>query len=150
MSYIEINGEQISTKEAAELVKMLCNDAKQFAGEFYGLERSPKFRANWPNEYDFADANWKTFVEPTRMLYAARLADPKTPPADARKMHLALVLQAMMAAGQEKDNRLQIFPDSQQFVGDRRENQKIIEKFGTRQNLRAGLMNSAARVARMH
>ena len=150
MSHIEINGEQISTKEAAELVRMLCEDAKQFAGEFYGMERSEKFRANWPSEYDFADANWKTFVEPTRMLYAARLGDPKTPHTEARKMHLALVLQAMMAEGQEKDNRLQISPDSQQFIGDRKENKRTIEKFGTRQNLRAGLMNSAARVARMH
>jgi len=40
MKTIEINGEQISVKEAASLIKMLCNDAKQIAGEFHNMERS--------------------------------------------------------------------------------------------------------------
>ena len=150
MKMLYVAGEQITAKEAGDLVKMICKDAEKFAGEFFGMNRSVKFRANWPNEYDFAEANWKTFVEPVRAIYAERLGDPKTPPEDARKMHLALVLQAMMGAGQETDNRLQIRPDSQQFVGDRYENKKIIDRFGTNQNLRAGFLNSAARIARQH
>ena len=143
---ITINGEHISTKEALSLVKMLCHDAEQIAGEFHGMNRSEKFRLNWPDEDAFAKANWKTFVEPCRQMYAERLGDPKTPPADARKMHLALVLQAMMAQGQEVDNRLQIAPNSQQFFGDRAENRNILERFGKRPNFRAALMNAAAKL----
>lgn len=145
---LTIGGEQITTKEAADLVRMLCNDAKQVAGEFHGMERSEKFRINWPNENDFADAEWKNFVEPVRMMYAARLGDPKTPPAEARKMHLALVLQAQMGDGQEADTRLQIAPGTQQFEGDRRENRLTLERFGRTPNLRAALRRGAAKLAR--
>ena len=62
---IVINGEQITKDEAMKLVRMLCNDAKKMAGEFHGMNRSEKFRINWPNEYRFADANWKSFIELT-------------------------------------------------------------------------------------
>lgn len=141
---IEINGEKISASEAKGLLRMLYNDARQIAGEFHGMNRSEKFRVNWPDEYRFADANWKTFVDACRQLYAERLTDPKTPPADARKMHLALVLQAMMAQGEEADTRLQLAPGTQQFEGDRHENRKIAERFGRTPNLLAALMNSVA------
>jgi len=141
---IEINGEQITQDEAMGLIRMLCEDAKKVAGEYHGMARSAKFRVNWPDEYKFANANWKTFVVAVRQMYAEKLADPKTKPEDARKMHLALVLQTQMAQGQETDNRLQLSPNTQQFVGDKFENKKIIEKFGTTPNLRAKLMNNIA------
>lgn len=144
MKYIDINGEKITTKEAATLIRMICNDAKQIAGVFHGMNRSDKFRVNWPDEYKFADANWKTFVEAARAMYAERLADPKTPKEDARKMHLALVLEAMVAKGSQNDTRLQLAPDSQQFVGDKAENRRILEEFGRVPNIRAALMNSVA------
>jgi hypothetical protein len=148
--FIQVAGELIPKKEAADLVRMLYNDAKQIAGEFHGMNRSEKFRVNWPNEYDFAEANWKTFVASARQLYAERLADAKTPPADARKIHLSLVLQAMMAQGEEGDTRLQVAPGTQAFDGDRRENVKTLEKFGATPNFRAALRNGAAKFARMH
>ncbi len=144
MSTIEINGEFISVDEAKKLIRMLYNDAKQIAGVFHGQNRSVKFRINWPDEYKFADANWKTFVVPCRQMYAERLADPKTPPKEARMMHLALVLEHKIARGLEKDTRLQLSPGTQQFEGDKSENLKIIEKFGKRPNLRAALMNASA------
>ena len=148
---IEINGEKIPKSEAMGLVRMLCEDAKQTAGVFHGMNRSAKFRANWPNEYLFADANWKTFVEATRQMYAQRLGDPKTPPDDARKMHLALVLQAMCSQGAETDNRLQLAPNTQQFVGDPWENKKIADKFGKQSNTFLDLLKgSAAPVTRYH
>ena len=131
---IEVNGEQLSNKEALDLIRMLCNDAKQVAGVFHGMNRSKKFRANWPNEYVFADANWKTFMEAARAMYAERLNDPKTLPSDARKMHLALVLETMVGKDMEKDNRLQLAPDTQQFAGDPFENKKIVEDFGKQSN----------------
>lgn len=148
MKMLNVSGQTISTREAADLVRMLCNDAKEFAGQFYDMNRSVKFRANWPVQDNFVDSNWKTFVEAVRALYAERLGDPKTPPEDARKMHLAIVLQEEIGKGQEKDSRLQIRKDSQQFHGDPFENRKIIEKFGTTQNLRAGFMNSVAQINR--
>lgn len=144
MDKINVAGIEISKSEATALVKMLLKDAEQVAGVFHGMNRSRKFRANWPDEYRFVRANWKSFVEPTRKMYAARLGDPKTPPEEARKMHLALVLQVMMAQGEETDNRLQITPGTQQFEGDRSENRKISEKFGEAPNLRAALLNSVA------
>lgn len=145
MSGITINGENIPVREAQDLVRMLCNDAKQIAGVFHGMERSAKFRANWPNEYLFADANWKSFMEAARAMYAQRLADKKTPPGDARKMHLALVLEQMISKGQEKDSRLQLAPNTQQFVGDRRENAKTIDRFGKHSNTMMELLMSSCR-----
>lgn len=131
---IEINGEEIGKTEALDLIRMLCNDAKQVAGTFHGMNRSRKFRRNWPNEYVFADANWKTFMEATRKMYAERLADPKTKPEDARKIHLALVLETMIGHDVEKDNRLQLAPNTQQYVGDAFENRKIADQFGNQSN----------------
>ena len=145
---IEVNGEAITVIEAAGLIRMICNDAEQIAGQFHGHNRSEKFRINWPDEDRFVKANWKTFVAAARAMYAERLADPKTPPADARKMHLALVLQHMMAQGQEKDTRLQLAPNTLQFEGDPVENRKIKETFGNRQNLRAAYLNGVAKLAR--
>ena len=142
MKYIEINGENISTREALDLTRMLYHDASEVAGEFYEMNRSEKFRTNWPNQDRFVATNWKTFVEATRQIYAARLGDLKTPPAEARKMHLVLVLQAMMAKGEEADNRLQIAPGTQAFEGDKAENRKTMERFGPNPNLRAAIMNT--------
>jgi hypothetical protein len=146
VKYVRIGGEEISIEEAASLVRMVCADAKQIAGVFHGQNRSEKFRKNWPDEYKFAETNWKTFIKAARALYAQKLADPKTPDHDARRMHLALVLEAAISEGvkgrEQTDNRLQLQPGTQQFAGDRYENRKIIEKFGLSQNLRAALLNS--------
>lgn len=142
---IEVNGEQITNQEVLDLIKMLCSDAKQVAGVFHGMNRSPKFRRNWPNEYVYADANWRTFMEATRKMYAARLGDPKIKPEEARKIHLALVLEAMTSKDAEKDNRLQLEPNTQQYVGDPFENKKIINDFGKQSNtLHEVLMGSSA------
>jgi hypothetical protein len=133
--FIEVNGEHIPKSEALSLVRMFYNDAKQIAGVFHGMNRSDKFRANWPDEYVFADANWRNFLEACRAMYAERLGDPKTPPADARKMHLAIVLHTMVEQeASEKYGGLQIAPNTQQFDGDRFENRKIVENFGKQSN----------------
>jgi|HubBroStandDraft_6_1064221.scaffolds.fasta_scaffold594323_2 hypothetical protein len=141
---IEVNGESISNEEAAGLVKMLFNDAKQMAGEFHGMERSIKFRTNWPDEDEFAKSEWRNFVEATIQLYIQKLGDPHTSPADKRRLHLAIVLNAMTAKDQPQDNRLQLAPNTQQFVGDKYENRKIAEKFGNMPNYRAALKRSTA------
>jgi hypothetical protein len=130
----DINGEFVSSKDAGDLIKMLYNDAKQVAGIFHGMNRSKKFRRNWPNEYVFAESEWKNFVVATRQMYLDRLKDPKTLPSDAQRMFKALYLERIAGEGQEKDNRLQLAPNTQQFVGDKYENNKISEKFGDESN----------------
>lgn len=130
----DINGDFISSKEAGDLIRMLYNDAKQVAGMFHGMNRSAKFRKNWPNEYVFAESEWKNFVVATRQMYVDRLNDPKTLPYDAKRMFQAIYLERMAAQNQEADNRLQLAPNTQQFEGDKFENNKIAEKFGTESN----------------
>jgi hypothetical protein len=141
---IVINGETIDKDEAQKLLRMIYKDAEKVAGEFHNMNRSAKFRANWPNEYLYAEANWKSFVGAVRQMYAQRLGDPKTPPAEARMMHLALVLEREIAKGGEADTRLQLTPGTQQFEGDKRENVSIIEKFGKRSNTFKDLLLSSA------
>lgn len=143
--FIPVNGEQIPKAEALSLIKMLCDDAKRIAGEFHGMNRSKKFRANWPNEYVFADTQWKSFVEAARAIYAERLNDPKTKEYDKRRMHLAIVLWTMAEQGAEKDGRLQIPKSGQQFVGDPFENRKIVDDFGKQSNTLMDLLGGAAR-----
>jgi hypothetical protein len=132
--YLVINGEQIDKHEARCLVQMLYNDAKQIAGVFHGMNRSAKFRANWPDEYLFAETNWKNFVEAARQMYAAELGKPKVSESNKRKMHLALVIEAEVSKGEETDTRLQLFPGTQQYEGDPFENRKILDQFGKHSN----------------
>lgn len=146
MDQIEINGQKIAKSEALDCVRMLCNDAKQLAGQFHGQNRSEKFRKNWPNEYVFADANWKSFVEAARSYYAQLLGDPKVPEYDKRRMHIALVVQSLAEQGAQKDTRLQLAPNTQQFVGDPFENRKIVNEFGKHSNtLKELLLSSSSR-----
>lgn len=135
----DINGEWVTTKEAGDLIKMLYNDAKQVAGVFHGMNRSKKFRRNWPNEYLFAESEWKTFVAATRQMYLERLKDSKTLPSDAKRMFQALYLERLAGEGREQDQRLQLAPNTQQFVGDPYENKKISQDFGDHSNTFAEL-----------
>jgi hypothetical protein len=150
MNAVDINGEKVPVSECQIILRMLYNDAKEIAGVFHGMNRSVKFRINWPDETIFAESEWKSFVSAARSMYAERLGDPKTPKDDARKMHIALVLQASLAKGQETDNRLQLAPNTLQFEGDKFENRKIAETYGLRPNFRAQLRQGAMKLARIH
>ena len=141
---IDLGLVQVTPKEAADCVKMLIGDAKQLAGQFHGLDRSEKFRTNWPDEYKFASSNWKSFVETTIQSYAMLMGRANVPEHDKHRMYVARLMWEKMAEGKERDNRLQLAPNTQQFVGDKSENRRIKEKFGVHGNLRAALMNSAA------
>lgn len=146
----EINGEFVSSKDAGELIRMLYNDAKQVAGVFHGMNRSRKFRKNWPNEYVFAESEWKTFVAATRQMYVDRLNDPKTLPYDAQRMFKALYLERLASQNQEADNRLQLAPNTQQFVGDKYENKKISENFGDQSSSFAELALGSTALSSVH
>ena len=146
MKSVDINGEAVPVREAAKLIKMLCDDAREFAGQFHNMNRSIKFRTNWPDEDVFAASEWKSFVAAVRDMYTARLSDPSTSPEDKDKIFKALILERMVASEQETDNRLQLRPNTQQFVGDPWENRKIVENYGTAPNFRAQLRAGAAKI----
>jgi hypothetical protein len=142
--FIDLGLVQVTPKEAADCVKMLISDAKQIAGEFHGQNRSEKFRANWPDEYKFASTNWKSFVEPMIRQYAELLGRPDVSEQDKHRIYIARLMWEKLGEGKERDNRLQLAPNTQQFVGDAFENRKIKEKFGTHRNFRAAVLNNVA------
>ena len=144
MTDIYINSELVPKEEALACVRMLCDDAKQIAGVFHGMNRSAKFRKNWPNEYVFADCNWKSFMEAARTMYAQKMGDPKTKEYDKRRMYIALVLQTMAEQGAEKDTRLQLQPGTQQYEGDKFDNRRIVDKFGPQSNTLKDLLMSTS------
>lgn len=148
---VNIDGEDLTSTQVEFYRRTLKNDCIKFAGEFYGMNRSKKFRANWPNEYDFADANWKKFVAAVRGLYAQQLATPHTSEESKQTIHRCLVIDAMTNAELERslvelDNSLQLAPNTQQFIGDKKENTVISENFGDGAHpRRKALLNTGAR-----
>lgn len=133
---------QVKKREAADCVKMLMNDARELAGQFHGENRSEKFRLNWPDEYKFADANWKSFVQDTITAYATLMGHEHVPEEDKRRMYIARIVWEHASQEGEKDTRLQLFRNTQQFVGDPFENRKILRDFGKVPNLRAAFKNA--------
>jgi hypothetical protein len=132
--YMEVNGEPIPKQQAMELIRMLCNDAKQLAGDFHGQNRSEKFRANWPSEYAYAECNWRGFVDAIRAGYAALLGEERVPEHDKRRMFLAIALWDQVAKQSPNFEGLRLAPNTQQFVGDPYENRKIKEDYGKHSN----------------
>jgi hypothetical protein len=129
--FLEVNGERIEKQEALDLIRMLMDDAKNIAGEFHGMNRSKKFRRNWPNEYAYAECEWRNFMEAARAMYAERLGDPFTSEYDKRRMFLAIALWNQVEnQAPEKYGGMQVMPDSQAFEGDKYENRKTVENFG--------------------
>jgi hypothetical protein len=141
---IDLGLVQVTPKEAASCVRMMIQDAKELAGQFHGLDRSEKFRTNWPDEYKFASSNWKTFIEAVIQSYAVLLGRANVPEEDKHRMYVARLMWEKLSVGKERDNRIQIAPNTQQFVGDKFENRKIKENFGTHGNFRAKVLNSVA------
>lgn len=152
---LSVGGEIISVSDAIKLVDSLYAHAYELAGRFYENNRSEKFRINWPNAYDYAEANKRTFVQQARADFTQILGNEKTPPDQQRRIYLALLVERAFSAGLEKlghetDTRLQIKTDSEQFVGDKRENASIVETYGKQPNYRAKVLASAAKFGRMH
>ena len=151
MTNITIGNEIITAKAAMNLIYMIEHDAKEMAGVFHGQNRSEKFRINWPDEDEFVEAEWRSFVVAVRAMYAERLGDEKESPERKRKFYLAIMVErayseGLKQQGREADTRLQLAPNTQQFVGDKYENRKIAEKFGNRPNLRALFKRTAASI----
>jgi hypothetical protein len=139
---IDLGLVQVTRKEAASCVRMMIHDAKELAGQFHGLDRSEKFRTNWPDEYKFAASNWKTFIEAVIQSYAVLMGRESVPEEDKHRMYVArLMWEKLATATTQRDNRIQLTPNTQQFVGDPFENRKIARDFGKHGNLRAKFLN---------
>jgi hypothetical protein len=131
-----VGGVESTHYEVMDCVRMLCNRAKDIAGEAHGKDRSEKFRANWPDENNYAIASWKNCVQQVINEYAAKMDASRLDVSDydKRRMFIAVLMWQQTAEGKEKDNRLQFMRDSQQFEGDKHENKKIADKFGKQSN----------------
>ncbi len=144
-SYVLVNGKEISVRDARKRVKLIYDLARNIAGEFHDMERSEKFRANWPSQDEFVKHEWRTFVQAARLMITTNiLGKQEVSTKDKDEYFEALIIERDISQGQETDARLQLMPNTQQFVGDRHENIKIKEKFGNSTNLRAWLKRSVA------
>lgn len=130
-----VGNEELEEREARELVAMIINDARDIAGQFHQLNRSDKFRANWPNEYAYAESEWRSFVQATLQAYAESMGDPRLPERDKRRLFLARLLWAQVEAGApEAYAGVAIRKGSEQFAGDAFENRQIVNRFGRHSN----------------
>lgn len=138
-----INGEKISGREQRELESLWKQAEREFAGEFHEMNRSEKFRNDWPDQDKFVEVEHKTFSAAVRLVLTKQLLpDSGKSEEEKHKIFKAIVMmdtkaQRNAAAGIEADTRLQLLPDTQQFVGDKYENKKIMERFGGARTARA-------------
>jgi len=144
-TYVLVNGKEIPVREARKRIKLIYDLARNIAGEFHDMERSDKFRANWPDQDEFVKHEWRTFVQAARIMITTNiLSKQEVPVKDKDEYFEALIIEREISKGQETDARLQLMPNTQQFIGDKYENRKIKEKFGDSTNLRAWLRRSVA------
>lgn len=133
---ILVDGDLLSDDEVRKLIKLVNDVAYEMAGQFHGCKRSRKFRKQWPNEYDFAEQNWKNFIEGARAFLADTLRKYqsgiiKGKPTEADSIHKALILQAMIGEASQNQTPIQVSTGTQAFDGDSAENRKTDENFGT-------------------
>ncbi len=110
--------------------KMIVHDAQEMAGCFYEEDRSATFRATWPNQMDYVRAKWHHFVVPVRAGYAELLGRSDVPQDQKDMIYEALTADIAASSNDGADSPLQIFKDSEAFVGDRKENARTVESFG--------------------
>ena len=126
---------------------MIVHDAKEFAGTFYEHNRSDKFRATWPDQRDYVRQNWKHFVVHVRAVYADMLTRNDVPQEQKDRIYDALLHDARKSHTDAAEQPLQLAPNTEAFVGDRRENTRTVETYGKQSAwpLRMLLKGSAAR-----
>src|SRR5271163_1531898 len=94
-----VAGDVLSVSDAMKLVDRIYARAAEIAGQFYENERSAKFRGNWKNADEYAEANKHTFIAQARADFTTLLGNPKTDPGEARRVYLALLLERAFAEG---------------------------------------------------
>lgn len=137
--YLLVNGEKVSRSDAMKYVRMLCNTAKDIAGDFYEQDRSAKFRANWPIDKVFVECNWRHFIEAARRGYATVLGNEKVPEETKKRIFYAIAIWDQVAQQSPNFEGVQLEPNTQQFEGDKYENRKTIENYGKHSNTFAEL-----------
>ena len=111
--------------------KRIVHDAKEMAGEFYERDRSVTFRRTWPSEKEYVNTKWTHFVKPVREVYAELLGMPNVADDEKEAMYEALLDQAEDVTSDGAASPLQLVKDSEAFFGDRKENARTQESFGS-------------------
>lgn len=111
---------------------MIVDDAKEFAGVFYDQKRSAKFRASWPSQMGYVNVNWERFVVHVRAAYAAMLTKRDVPQAQKDRIYDALIADAPASHNEGAAEPLQLAPDTEAFIGDKKENAHVEETYGKR------------------
>lgn len=133
-----VDGEELAPQQVKRLLDMVRKDAEEFAGQFYDQCRSKKFRLAWTEiglrtgrdpQLVFVDQQWGHFVEHVRMKYAEMLTMEKVSEPDKYRIHQALIVQATLGA-MSQHAPVQMAPGTQQFEGEKHENNQISQSFG--------------------
>lgn len=133
-----VDGQNLSDSAVRRLLDMVRKDAQEYAGQFYDQCRSRKFRLAWTEvglragrdpQLCFVDAQWGHFVEHVRSLYAEMLTSPRISEEDKYRIHQALIVQAVLGSNSQ-NAPVQMAPNTQQFVGEKYENNVIAKAFG--------------------
>lgn len=109
----------------------IVHDAKEMAGEFYDRDRSETFRRTWPSEMEYVNTKWPHFVVAVREIYAELLGRPSVPDDVKEELYEALLDQAAEARCDGAHSPLPILKDTETFFGDRRENIRTRENYGS-------------------
>jgi len=103
---------------------MIRRDAEELAGQFYDANRTDVFRIQWPDQMQYVRRNWKHFVVHVRQVYCELLAQERVAQADKDAMYDALIDDAHNSASPFAAAPLQVFPNTEKFVGDKAENRR--------------------------
>ncbi len=123
---------------------MIIRDAKELAGQFHDMQRSKKFRRLWPRWQDYVEEKWPHFVDAVRRTYSELLGKAHVKQEDKDLMYEALLTEAPGSIDPRADTTLQIAPNTQQFIGDKHENQTISDVFGDHGSFKNALKSRTA------
>ncbi len=143
-----IDGEIVTDNDLADLRRMIEHDCKEFAGVFFEQEpdpvlgmggRSASFRSTWddvgrqtglsPVEA-FVNTQWFRFIGDIRKMYGMKIES--APDHVKKRLHQACVIMNLLSEMPDARDVLQMESDSRAFRGDKFENKKIADAFGTR------------------
>ena len=104
--------------------------ARQFAGTFFEMNRSKRFRSIWgtsdkKQDY-YIDKNWTYFIKPAKEVMVKMLTDPMVTQGQKDAIYLALCQEnvvAQLVAGES--GSLQMEKDSEHFDGDKALNKDV-------------------------
>ena len=98
--------------------------ARQFAGTFFELNRSKRFRSIWgtsdKKQNYYIDKNWAYFIQPAKECMTKMLTDPLVPQDQKDAVYLALCQEnAVTQLVTRESGSLQMEKDSEHFDGDK-------------------------------